>query len=72
MGTGKLFLIHFLIWFIVVTLVLYFLGDEFFDFAVIGIMLVLAVDYIAMGRYRYIPVAVVGAILGILLNFYYL
>jgi len=66
-------LTHFLIWFLVSTILLFYLEGDFFWFGVLGLIVILAIDYAALRiMLKYVPFAIVGLILGFALNYYML
>ena len=68
----KYILVHFLIWLIIPTILIWYIGPEFFELAVIGFFAVLFVDYIALKAFwlKYLPFALIGLIFAIAINHY--
>ena len=61
--------IHLLFWLIASVIVIFIIGQQFFEFGVIGLYVIVLVDYIAMaprGWIRHLPFALVGTTLGLL------
>ena len=66
----KIALINLLIWFIIPFVIFILVGETFLWFAIIGAFVVLFVDYIAIKKYRYLPIALLGLILAVLMHIY--
>ena len=73
MTPGKNIVFHFLFWFILSALLLYLISSEFFWFATIGIGTVIVLVYMAFrekGSIRFMPLALVGFLLGFAINYW--